>query len=86
MAALLDIEAADATVSDPDISADLSSGLVDVELTIAADGPVAAMAKALATLRAAVHATGDGTPGWETAATAMHVVPADTDDTLLVTT
>ncbi|MGH3266098.1 MAG: hypothetical protein ACRDNS_29360, partial [Trebonia sp.] len=86
MEALLDLEEADAAISDPDIAADVSTGCVDVQMTVDADDPAAAMVKALATLRAAIHAIGDATPGWETATAVMHVAPADAADRLLATT
>ena len=63
MDALLDLEEADAAVEDPDIAADVSNGHVDVQMIIDADDPAQAMVKALATLRAAIHAIGDATPG-----------------------
>ena len=75
MDALLDLEEADAAVEDPDIAADVSNGHIDVQMIIDADDPAQAMVKALATLRAAIHAIGDATPGWETASAVMHVAP-----------
>lgn len=86
MEALLDLEEADAAITDPDIAADLSTGCVDVQMTVDAADPAAAMVRALATLRAAIHAIGDATPGWETATAVMHVAPADAADRLLATT
>jgi hypothetical protein len=86
MEALLDLEAADAAITDPDLAADVSTGCVDVQMIIDADDPAVAMVKALATLRAAIHAIGDATPGWETATAVMHVAPADAADRLLAAT
>ena len=86
MEALLDLEAADPVVEDPDLAADVSTGHVDVQMIVEADDPAAAMVKALATLRAAIHAIGDATPGWETASAVMHVAPADEPDRLLAGT
>jgi len=83
MDALLDLEKADAAIEDPDIAADVSSGHVDVQMIVDADDPALAMVKALATLRAAIHAIGDATPGWETSSSVMHVAPADAADRLL---
>jgi hypothetical protein len=85
MSALLDIETADPAVSDPDITADISSGFVDVEITVDAADQVAAMSRAIATLRAAIRATGDAAPGWETSGAVMHVAPEDATDFLLAT-
>ena len=84
MSALLDIETADPAVSDPDITADIGSGFVDVEITVDADDPVTAMGKALGTLRAAIHAIAGTAPDWETAAAAIHVAPVDASDGLLL--
>jgi hypothetical protein len=83
MDALLALEAADADIEDPDLVADLSSGRVEVQMTVAAADPAAAMVKAFATLRAAIHATGSATPRWETALAVMHVAPADAAEQLL---
>lgn len=86
MEALLDLEAVDAAITDPDLAADLSSGRVDVQMIVDADDPAVAMVKALATLRAAIHAIGDATPGWETTTAVMHVAPAHAADRLLAAT
>lgn len=83
MNALLDLEGADETITDPDLAADLITGRVDVQMTVDADDPAAAMVRALATVRAAIHSIGDATPGWETATAVMHVAPADAADNLL---
>jgi len=83
MDALLDIEDVDPAISDPDLAADLSSGHVDVQMTVEAADPAVAMVKALATLRSAIHAIGGATPGWETTTAVMHAAPADAADRLL---
>lgn len=83
MEALLAIEATDAAIEDPDLAADLSTGIVDVQMTVDAPDPAEAMVKALATLRSAIHAIGDATPGWKTSDAVMHVAPADAADRLL---
>lgn len=77
MEALLRLEAADSAVEDPEIAADLGTGGVEVQMTVAAPDPAAAMVKALATLRAAIDAAGGTGGGWETTAAVMHVEPAD---------
>ena len=82
MEALLDLEEADAAITDPDLAADMTTGCVDVQMIVDADDPAAAMVKALATLRAAIHAIGGATPGWETSTAVMHVAPADAADRL----
>jgi hypothetical protein len=86
MEALLDLEAVDDAITDPDLAADLSTGRVDIQMIIDAADPAEAMVKALATVRAAIHAIGDATPGWETATAVMHVAPANAADRLLAAT
>jgi hypothetical protein len=86
MEALLDLEAVDDAITDPDLAADLSTGCVDIQMIVDADDPAVAMVKALATLRAAIHAIGDATPGWETTTAVMHVAPAHAADRLLAGT
>jgi len=83
MEALLSLEAADSAIEDPDLTADLTSCSVDVEMMVEAADPAAAMVKALATLRAAIHAIGDATPAWETTLAVMHVTPAEAPERLL---
>lgn len=77
MDALLILEEADEAIADPELAADVGTGWVDVEMLVDADDPAAAMVKALAILRAAIHAIGDTSPGWETSFAVMHVAPAD---------
>jgi hypothetical protein len=77
MEALLRLEAADSAIEDPDFAADLGTGCVDVQMTVEAVDPAAAMVKALATLRAAIHAIGGTDSGWETTSAIMHVEPAE---------
>jgi hypothetical protein len=86
MDALLDLEDADPAITDPDLAANVEIGCVDVQMTVDAEDPAAAMVKALATLRSAIHAIGDATPGWETATATMHVAPADAAERLLSAT
>jgi hypothetical protein len=84
MAALLAIEESDHAVSAPDLTADIGSGFVDVEITVDAEDPVTAMGKALGTLRAAISATAGASLSWETATAAIHIAPADASDGLLL--
>lgn len=85
MDALLALEAAaDAAIENPDLTADLSSGRVEVQMVVDAGDPAAAMVGALAALRAAIKAIGDVGRGWETATAVMHVAPADAADQLLI--
>jgi hypothetical protein len=83
MDALLDQESSDSAIEDPDIAADLSQTRVDVQMLVEADDPAEAMTRAQTVLRTAIHAIGDGTPGWETQQAVMHVAPADDSDRLL---
>lgn len=79
---LLAIEESDAAVQDPDVTATLSTGATLVNMYLdAADLPEAGH-KLVATVRHALHAIGDGTPGWEqiaeqVQAQCMAVRPAD---------
>jgi hypothetical protein len=82
MEALLSLEASDSAIEDPDLSADLGTGRVDVEMTVEAADPAAAMVKALAILRAALQAVADLTPGWETTSAVMHAAPAEPEHLL----
>jgi len=83
MDALLDLEESDHMIEDPDLAANLVTGCVDVQMVVDAADPGAAMVKAFTTLRAAIHAIGDATPGWETASAVGHVAPVASADRLL---
>jgi len=52
--ALLDLEAVDDAITDPDLAADLTTGCVDIQMIVDAGDPAEAMEKALATVRAAI--------------------------------
>jgi hypothetical protein len=80
MEALLRLEATDGAIEDPDFAADLGTGRVDVQLTVEASDPAAAMVKALATLQAAIQAIGGTGSGWETTSAILHVEPAELPD------
>jgi hypothetical protein len=75
MEALLGLEAADSAVADPDLAAHPGTGCMDVQMTVEAPDPAAAMVKALATLRAAIHAIGGS--GWETTSAIVHAAPTE---------
>ena len=83
MEALLSLEAADSAIEDSDLTADLTSCSVDIEMMVEAADPAAAMVKAQATLREAIRAIGEATPGWETTWAVMHVTPAEAPEPLL---
>lgn len=84
MEALLSLEDADSTIEDPELAADLGTCRVDVQMTVAAADPAAALVKALAVLRAAIRTIGDAIPGWETTSAVMHVAPAETPEALAI--
>jgi hypothetical protein len=63
--ALSDLEECDKSLLDSSLSADKGEGRVIVEVTVDAATLGAAVDKALGSVRAAIHAIGDGTPGWE---------------------
>ncbi len=71
MEQLLTIEDADPVIEDPDITATLSTGVVQVSMFLDVDDLGEAAQKLLATVRHAIHAIGDGTPGWDRAAKAV---------------
>ena len=77
MEALLGLEATDSAVEDPDLAADLGTGCVDVQMTVEAPDPAAAMVKALAALRAAIHAIGGTGSGWEITSAIVHAASAE---------
>jgi hypothetical protein len=83
METLLSQEAADSAIEDPDLAVDLSSCRVDVEMTVEAADPAAALVKALATLRAAIHDLGGASVGWETTGAVIHAAPAEGPEQLL---
>lgn len=83
MDALLDLEKADTAIADPDVAANLARGRADVQMVVEATDPAEAAVKALATLRAAIHAIGEATPGWETNSAIMHVAPEEDADCIM---
>ena len=64
MDALMEVEAADPAITDPDVAASLEKGSVDVQMTFEAADQGEAATKGLCALRTAVHAI--GSPGWKT--------------------
>ncbi len=52
-------------VEDPDLAMSMSAGCVEVSMVVEADDYPSAAQKAVCDLRAAIHAIGDATPGWE---------------------
>jgi hypothetical protein len=84
--ALYDLDASDPEISDTDLSASLAEGRATVSSAVEAEDPAAAATKALCTVRTALHAVGDATPGWEAARSVMRVAPADASDRLFAST
>lgn len=80
--ALYDLDTGDPEITDVDLGAALAEGRATVSMAIDANDPAAAATKALCTVRAALHAIGDPTPGWEAARSIMRVAPADAADRL----
>jgi hypothetical protein len=65
MTALMAIEAADNRISDSDYVATVKTGFVRINSSAQANSFDEAAAIAMATIRAAIHAAGGFTPGWE---------------------
>ncbi len=83
--ALYELDATDPDLSDTDLGASLEEGWATVSVTVEAADQAEAATKALCAARAAMHAIGDGTPGWETARGTMLVAPAGASDRLCAT-
>jgi len=82
--ALYDLDASDPEIEDMDVTASLAERRVTVSMTADTADPAAAGTKILSTLRAAIHAIGDRSTGWEAAHSVMRVAPADEADRLLM--
>ena len=80
--ALYDLDDSDPEISDTDLGASLTEGRATATMTVEAADPAAAATKALCTVRAAIHAIGDFTPGWEETRSVLRVAPADASDRL----
>jgi len=79
--ALAELDEADDTVEDTDLTASLAEGWVIVAMVVTAADPADAIRKTVATVRAAIQKIGDSTPGWEriTALAPLAVRPADSE-------
>lgn len=62
-------------VIDPFVSSNLDTGMVEVWMTIEAETELEALECAIARLRAAIHAAGGNTAGWEN----IRIVESDDD-------
>jgi hypothetical protein len=82
MAALADLEEADPRVNDVDLGGSYLTGHIDVRMLIDADNEGEAALYAFTTLRAAIHATGGLTPGWENATVQLVVTREDAAEDL----
>jgi hypothetical protein len=80
MDALLALEAADTTLSDPDLGATITGRQVDVMMTIDADDTMMGLNRASAALGAAVHSIGGFTPSWQISTATVHAGPAEDPD------
>ncbi|MFZ0186294.1 MAG: hypothetical protein WAL72_05025 [Streptosporangiaceae bacterium] len=80
--ALYDLDASDPEITDTDLGAALTEGRVTVSMAIDADDPAVAATKALCAVRAALHAIGNATPGWEAARSVMRIAPAEQSERL----
>jgi hypothetical protein len=80
--ALYDLDGSDPEVLDVDLGASLAEGRATATMTVEAADPAAAATKALCTVRSAIHAIGDCTPGWEESRSVLRVAPADASDRL----
>lgn len=74
--ALYELDASDPELDDMDLTASEVGGEFFASMTVEADGMPDALQKALATLRAAIHEAGYGTPGWEQFSMAASVASA----------
>jgi hypothetical protein len=73
---LMSIEVRDDEISDSSIAGDAGSGAITIELLVFTEDPLHAIMKALTTIRAAIHAAGDATPGWPEAGDVARTVDA----------
>lgn len=81
--ALLEQERCTPEVKDSAVSADRAGAVVEIELTVMAASEDDALAKGQAAIRAALHATGWGTPEWPTHDEMMSLLPTNLETTPL---
>ncbi len=79
--ALAELDEADDTLEDTDLTASLADGWVIVAMVVTANDPADAIRKTVVTVRAAIQKIGDFTPGWEhiTDEAPLSVRPADSE-------
>lgn len=65
MRQLLTLEDCDPRIADSAVGCNTATGEVEIELTAAGSSPADAMQLAESSLRAAIHAAGGFTPGWD---------------------
>lgn len=68
---LVTLEEGDGRITDPDISASLADGDVEISVVVEAENTDEAAKIGNGAIRCAVHAAGGHTPGWEEIPTAM---------------
>lgn len=61
-------------VLDSAVSSDAELGIVTIEVTVEAEDLDDGIARAMAAMRAAIHAVGDATPGWPSHKDIMEMV------------
>lgn len=81
--ALYDLDEADPSIGDMSLGASLAEGRAEVSMTVETTDSAAAATKALASVRAAIHAIGDATLGWDTARSVIRVAPTEESERLL---
>ncbi|GAA1782393.1 hypothetical protein [Streptomonospora arabica] len=64
MDALMDLDACNDDIADPTVSSDAGESVMNVEVLVFTDDPIAALEKASAILRTALHAAGAATSAW----------------------
>jgi hypothetical protein len=61
---LVTLEECDGEIDDVDLAGDAGTSEISVEMAVRTEDRLYAMVKALSTIRAAIQATGGGTPNW----------------------
>ncbi|MFD0775140.1 hypothetical protein ACFQZ2_14490 [Streptomonospora algeriensis] len=72
MDALMDLDACNDDIADPTVSSDAGESVMNVEILVFTGEPIAALEKASAVLRTALHAAGAATAAWPIAHMTHH--------------
>ena len=67
MTSLLELESADARLTDSSVSLDASTGILTIGITASGSDYQESVDHALTSIRAAIHAAGGSTPDWDSA-------------------